>query len=197
MANIKWKSALYIVLAIAILVFCINWVISDKSFDFSFVMDSIGKTVTTIGIICVLFCKHLWKCKLFKKWLVLIPDLSGIWEGNIDSDWINGQKLDRSLITDVTLSIKQSLFKVSCVLKTDESKSESFSSLFIIDEDNQRKQLLYSYQNVPNGDKLDDSPIHYGTVMLDINSNNNYLSGNYWTNRHTSGKIQFVLKPKQ
>ena len=194
MTNIKWKSVLYIVLAIAIVVFCINWVFSDKNFDFSFVTDSIGKSITTIGIISALFCKYLWKCKLFKKWLVLIPNINGKWKGTIDSNWINGEEIERSDIYSVTLTIKQSLFRVSCALKTDESKSVSFSSTFIIDEEKQEKQLLYSYHNVPNGNILDRSPMHFGTVLLDVNADNSVLTGNYWTSRCTSGKMRFVLE---
>ena len=49
----------------------------------------------------------------------------------------------------VTLTIKQSLFKISCIIKTDESESRSKTASFSIDLDNQVEQLIYTYQNIP------------------------------------------------
>ena len=194
---IKWNRAIYIILGIAAIVSVVNWFLSGQIFSFKFVFDCIGASVTAITIASWVFCNKAWKWKLFRKWLVVIPDLNGIWEGTLTSDWANpetGEKLDP---IKATLTIKQSLFKISCALTTGESSSRSIASELIVDSDNQLCRLVYTYQSDPDQTIQERSRIHYGTAMLTIKDDETMLSitGAYWTGRHTSGHMVFK-KPR-
>lgn len=54
----------------------------------------------------------------------------------------------------------------------------------------EHKKLIYTYLNSPRAEL--QSPIHYGTVILDID-NPNQLEGNYYTNRGTKGSMSFEI----
>ena len=135
----------------------------------------------------------MWKLKIFQKWLVLIPDLNGVWKGGLDSDWVNPETNEKLPTIPANLTIKQTLFKISCVLETKESSSCSLIANFVIDLDNQKSQLVYTYQNDPKQTIQDRSRIHYGTTILNIKKKNNgmLLEGIYWTGRNTSGNMSF------
>ena len=193
MNAIKWNRALYILLGIAAITSGVCWLLGDQKFTFNFVLECIGTSVTVITAISWFFCNVAWKWKIFRKWLVLVPDLNGCWSGTLISDWIDPETKRSVPPIDATLSIKQSLFRTSCVLKTGESSSRSIASTFIIEPDNQVCKLVYTYQNDPDQTIQDRSRIHYGTAMLDIKAENQsvVLDGSYFTGRKTSGQMNF------
>lgn len=169
----------------------INWLIDGKSFTLMFVIDTIGISVTVITIISAFFSTYFWRLRIFRKWLVLIPNLNGKWTGTIESDWINPETQERVASIPTELTIKQSLFKISCMMKTGEMKSTSINGGFNINPDNQEYQLLYTYMSVPKQYIQGHSPIHYGTMLFDMDKNYNVskMFGNYWTGRKTGGFI--------
>lgn len=198
MNAIKWNRALYILLGIAATTSGICWLLGDQQFTFNFVLECIGTSVTVITAISWFFCNVAWKWSFFRKWLVLVPDLNGCWSGTLISDWIDPETKRPVPSIDATLSIKQSLFRTSCVLKTGESSSRSMSSSFIIDPDNQVCKLVYTYQNDPDTTIQYRSRIHYGTAMLDIQVKNQavVLDGSYFAGRKTSGQMNFKREEK-
>lgn len=191
MKTINWENALYVILILAAFMTIINWFFSGKTLSIKFVIDSKSLSVTCISIVCALFCTVFWKAPIFKKWLVLIPDLNGKWDGSIESDWINPETNEVVAPIKTEIMIKQSLFKISCVMKTGDMRSDSISADFNIDDANQKYQLVYIYMSVPKQNKQAGSPIHYGSMMFDFEDNYNVeqMSGNYWTGRKTCGHI--------
>lgn len=198
MKTINWRNALYIILILSAVITTINWSISGRTLGFEFIIDSISLSVACVSIICAIFCTVLWKLPVFRKWLVLIPDLNGKWDGLIESDWINpGTNVGEAPIK-AELNIKQSLFKISCVMKTGDMRSDSISADFNIDDANQKYQLVYIYMSIPKQNSQVGSPIHYGSMMFDFEDNYNVekMSGNYWTGRKTCGhvSVERILK---
>lgn len=196
MKAINWKWTLYILLGLTAVVCCINWLVSGLTFNFKFIIDSISLSVTIISLIAAIFCAKLWKCNIFKKWLVLIPDMNGVWEGTIESTWIDPQTQQKSAPIPTELTIKQSLFFISCVMKTGEMRSSSINAGFNINSDNQEFQLLYTYMSIPKQHIQERSRIHYGTIIFDLGKNYDVseISGNYWTGRKTGGFISMEKK---
>ncbi len=45
--------------------------------------------VTVFVVICFMFTKWLWRWKMFRGWIVLVPDIQGTWSGELQSTWIN------------------------------------------------------------------------------------------------------------
>ena len=196
MNAIKWNRALYMLLGIAALTSMIKWFVGDQQFTFKFVMDCIGTSSTVITVISCVFCQTAWKWEIFRNWLIVVPDLSGVWEGVLESDWIDPDTNKKIAPIKAMLVIRQTLFRVSCLLTTGESSSRSITSEFIIDMDSQTCKLVYTYQSDPSQILQHKSRIHYGTAVLNIKDTptNKLLDGNYWTGRCTSGHMIFQRK---
>jgi len=102
-------------------------------------------TVVTIDTIIIgLFSKYLWKWRIFKGWLVPFPNLNGTYKGTIQTTWIDPKTNERPSLIPAILTISQSFFSISCVMRTQEMTSSSFISDFILNEENQVKKLSYS-----------------------------------------------------
>ena len=147
----------------------------------------LSKTVCGLTIISSLFISFGWKWKIFKGWLVVIPNLSGKWTGTMYSNY---ETPPLEIPTEV--EIKQTFFHTIVKLKTGESKSNSLVASFDIDKDKGVAQLIYTYQNIPKATVQDRSEIHYGTTILDISEDETELNGFYWTNRETKGDLKLT-----
>lgn len=191
MRVINHKSALYMALGIVAASFLFRWFIGEQQWSFSYIIESVTTSVTATTFIYGLFRKWLWKMKIFRKWLVIIPNLNGRWKGELRSSWINKETNEKYYTEDVEFSIKQSLTHISCVMKTPQMKSSSMIAQIVIDEENQKYQLVYSYQSEPNQNLQKESRIHFGTAKLDMNDQYDVseLQGLYWTNRETDGVL--------
>ena len=191
MKSINWKSASYILLGLVAVICCVNWFVRGQYFNIMFITKSISLSVTIISFISAIFCTTLWKCKFFAKWLVLVPNMNGVWQGTLQSTWVDPCTQQKVAPIATELTIKQSLFSISCVMKTDEMRSNSINAGFNINSDNQEFQLLYTYLSIPKQHIQERSRIHYGTIIFDLDKNYDVseISGNYWTGRETVGSI--------
>lgn len=151
--------------------------------------DIITTSISFTAIIVVLFVSWAWRWRIFRGWLVPIPNLNGKWEGSIKFK-DNGENHTRKVFVD----IKQTFLSIVVRFRSKESTSISICGSFNIDEKRGIKQLIYSYQNDPDANIRETSPVHYGTTKLDIGSDSKSLIGEYWTSRKTMGTI--VLKKK-
>lgn len=193
MKNINLKITLWIILIIALLVFILNYLYVEKLNICSYIFNSLTESISVITIIAFLFDRYFWQCSIFRNWLVLIPNLNGKWKGIICSDWINPDTKEKCMPIETSLSIKQSLTNISCVMTTGEMKSNSITSDFRIDINNQVLELSYVYLSIPNLTVRNRSQIHHGAIIFDIIIENNNvirLKGNYWTDRKTIGTIE-------
>lgn len=190
---VKWKNVLYIILGLSALISIFTWCVGKQIFSVEFVFECIGNSSAVIGVVTPIFCFKLWKYKIFKGWLVLVSNLNGVWQGSIKSNWINPETNQKNPPIDATLYIKQSLFKTSCVVRTKESASCSTIANFVIKPESQIEKLVYVYQNDSSLEFRGKSPIHYGTASLNIIKDNENISlvGNYWTDRETTGVMEF------
>lgn len=149
-------------------------------------------TVVTIDtLIGFIFIRYLWQMKIFKGWLVPFPNLNGSYKGTIQTTWIDPLTNERPASIPATLTINQSLFRISCVMRTKEMTSHSFIGDFILDTDEQVKKLSYSYSSEPNQVVIERSPCHLGTTVFEIEEKPKLrLNGQYWTGRKTTGTIE-------
>ena len=150
----------------------------------------ISTGISATAIITVLFVSWAWKWRIFRGWLVPIPNLNGKWEGRI---FYKEEGEDKS--RKVSVDIKQTFLYIVVRFCSKESKSLSFCGSFNIDEKRGIRQLIYSYQNDPYSIIRERSAVHFGTTKLDISPDNSVLEGEYWTSRKTLGSI--TLKKKR
>ncbi|RUA04342.1 MAG: hypothetical protein DSY43_06610 [Gammaproteobacteria bacterium] len=146
------------------------------------------------GILITLFIKYIWKWRFLYDWLVPFPNLNGTWEGQIKSIWIDPETNKTLNAIPVELTIKQSFLSTSCVVVTNKLESLSFISGFIIDKENQILQLVYSYNSTTKQTEIEGNNKHSGTVVLNIKNHAKKLEGYYWTDRKTTGDVQFSIK---
>lgn len=150
--------------------------------DFDDWVSLIGKVVAVTSLITITYIYHVWRYNPLEKCPVLCKSYDGVITPTCDS-----------VPRKATITIKQNLISVNITLQTEESKSISISSC--IDKVYNETQLVYTYRNNPNAEVRERSQIHYGTVILCID-NVNEISGQYFTDRKTTGDMKFQAKEK-
>lgn len=191
MRNATLGNALYLLIGIS----SIAWfsLAYFNGLDLSKVRDFFGlipKVVSIDLLVVAVFVKWGWKYEIFRGWLVPFPDLSGTWIGYIHSDWKNPQTGEKLPPIPVILTVNQSFFHVSCVMRTSEMESFSYSEGFLIDVDRQIKKVAYSYTSKPRLSLSERSIPHDGTAVFQIIEKPKLkLVGRYWTERLTKGEI--------
>lgn len=178
------------VLLILFLTFTISLILSEE-ITYWTILLKLPTAFTIYGAIFIIFAKWLWKSRIFKGWLVLIPDLSGEWTGKLNTTHPDPKTEKKNRPKDINATIKQDLFNISIIMRTMEMKSTSFVAAFDIDRNQNRNRVCYSYTSRPNPQYRSESPIHDGTTLLDIIGNPpSELNGEYWTTRKTTGMIE-------
>jgi hypothetical protein len=143
-------------------------------------------------LILAIFDKWAWHWKVFHPWLLSTPYIEGSWKGIIKSNWINpetGKVIDP---IDSYLIIRQKFSTIHARLITEESSSEPLTGDLIKNPD-ETWQFVGAYRNTPKILIRERSPIHHGTIMLQIKEQPpTSLEGDYWTDRNTQGEIVFT-----
>lgn len=143
-----------------------------------------SKVVMIMTILSSLFISFAWKWRIFRGWLIPIPNISGKWEGKLISTYKNPPMEIPTIVY-----IKQTFFHTIVKIQTGESSSISKCASFDIDSERGVKHLYYSYVNKPKAEVRHRSEIHYGTTLLEISEDNKSMTGEYWTSRKTTGSI--------
>ena len=191
MRNVTLKNSLYMLVGTsAIAWFAIAYI---SELDLSKIIDFFGlipKVVSFDLLIIAVFVKWGWKHKIFRGWLVPFPNLNGSWVGFIYSDWINPETGAKPTPIPVTLTVNQSFFHISTMMRTGEMESSSYSEGFLIDPDRQIKILSYIFTSKPRLSLNARSIPHDGAAVFQIiESPKKKLVGKYWTERLTKGEI--------
>ena len=182
------KNFIWVLVFLSLVTFLIIYCVQGHNaipMNIKLLFGDISKTVFVITLISTLFISFGWKWRIFKGWLVVIPDLSGKWIGIMYSNYKNPP-----LEIPVEIEIFQTFFHTTVKFKTGECQSVNLVASFDIDKDKRIKRLIYSYHNIPKATVQDRSAIHYGTTILDISEDESELNGFYWTNRGTKGDMK-------
>jgi len=198
MRNLNLKTALLFIVGMSALFGWLIILIQKPTLSFFVFLKLFPKVVTIDTIIITIFSSFLWKFKIFKGWLVPFPNLNGTWKGYIHTTWIDPTTGKRPGPIPAILTIKQSFFKISCVMRTAEMCSRSTISDFVLDSHNQIKQLTYSYDSNPIQTVKERSAQHLGTMVFNIiEKPKRKLKGEYWTGRKTTGDIEMEFWKKE
>lgn len=159
---------------------------------------SLPKTVslvaTLIGTVAVAIANWTWRA-LWRRFpvlnKVLFPDLNGVWEGTLQTTWMDPVtgKVPGPIPTRVT--IRQGVLKVSIRQRTAESDSWSTKVIPEAEPDADRYRLWYTYTNKPKATVAHRSSDHDGVAWLEISLEDdpNELRGQYYTSRRTTGDL--------
>ena len=187
MVKINIKYFMWLICMFALLIyFCIYFAFghNNEPYSLSAFLGDCSKVVMIMTLLSSLFISFAWKWRIFRGWLISIPDISGKWEGKLISTYINPP-----MEIPTTVYIKQTFFHTIVKIQTGESSSISKCASFDIDSVRGVKHLYYSYVNKPKAEVRNRSEIHYGTTLLEISEDNQSMTGEYWTSRKTTGSI--------
>lgn len=135
------------------------------------------------SLLILLFNYYLWKIIMIRKLLgITTPHLDGSWKGFIKTSF---EKYQNEIQAE--LIITQSWLRIIIVFKTDSSESKS-SSLSIVRQ-GQEYELIYSYDNYPDGGEAESLVPHKGFVLAKLNSSYNIIDGQYFTDPHRSKNL--------
>jgi len=83
-------------------------------------------------------------------------------------------------------------------MRTPEMTSRSYVAEFELQQDNQIRQLIYTYTSKTNPSVTERSAAHDGTIVFEIIGNPvSRLRGNYWTSRKTTGEVTLTFRSNE
>ena len=199
MRNINIHLALWLIIGLSGIIWVALGLVSTrdlvKPLEF---ISLLPKVITIDAVIISIFVKWGWRIPLLRPWLVPFPDLNGTWVGQIHSIGPEEETGTARSPIPAILTVRQTFFHVSCVMQTDEMRSDSFAEGFRIDLDRQVRELIYSYDSRPKMHLQDRSPRHEGTGVIEvIESPERRLRGRYWNERRGTGELEFVYHSKK
>jgi len=83
-------------------------------------------------------------------------------------------------------------------MRTHEMVSRSYCTDFVLNDDDQLRQLAYVYTSSPKATVAHRRSVHDGTIVFDIIGKfPKKLTGKYWTARKTTGDVELMFKCKK
>ncbi len=162
-----------------------------------------GQTLTTsllnpssivLGIIITavtIFEKWLWRFSLLYPWFVGVPNLIGVYKGELNPYSIDPSTNAKREVIPAFLVIRQTFSTIYVRVYTADSESCSILGSFIQSPDGTH-ELLYTYRNEPRLYVRPKSPIHYGGARLTVSHRIEQLEGSYWNDRQSIGDMKFL-----
>lgn len=158
-----------------------------------------GITTGIVTLFATAFHSHFWKLRFLQDWLVKRPDLSGTWECRLQSNF----KLGESAVDKIVYAvIRQNLSSLHFYLYTERAHSVSIADTISSDGAG-LFSLTIVYRNTPDIDQRDagefmtKSQIHFGSAhFTNISYSAPIVSGHYWTDRNTNGKLMLLKRHK-
>jgi len=178
---IKYSIILY-----SVIIFILSFV-TGQSID-NYLFRWLSGSTSIVILIWGAYDKWLWRMSFFKylAWFLQIPILHGTWKGKLkyekDENGISGE-------VDIYVAINQTFTSVS-VRSYFKKPSASKSITAKIEEEIDRKKLVYLYKSESPHGKRDVNRPHDGAVVFDIVGNPvKKLLGSYFTDRKGAGTV--------
>jgi hypothetical protein len=150
--------------------------------------------LAAVGLVA-LWDRWLWRLPVAQRFASVPSDLNGTWKGVQTSLWVDPATGESPKPKAAFLVVRQTSSKISVVLFTDESRSRS--SLAAVTSRDGITSLGYFYLNLPDSRHRDRSPIHSGSVSLDVTGRPaSRLKGKYWTDRDSRGELDFKIRSR-
>lgn len=155
-----------------------------------FMVSGFGILNLVVGLCLNFGWKYIWKIfPILNQWV--FPDLSGHWEMGIEWKGKDEQCNDKSGSKQAKAIIKQSLLKISMEVESEDSDSETIVAKPKKAPESDRPELFYAFLVTPHEKKSVPLIPYKGTALLTLrNDDTNELSGNYFTDRQSSGRFK-------
>jgi len=156
---------------------------------------------TVVGVLVglsILLEHVLWRVRFLQPWFVSRPNLRGTWKVNLQSDYIDQETNAQIQPIVCYMGVKQTLSTLQMHLMTHESESWFIAEAILPSPSGEGHQIIGVYTNKPKvhlrGKKSD---IHLGALVLDTHGATHKpatITGEYWTDRNTTGSMDFVKR---
>lgn len=146
----------------------------------------LSTVLAVLVILVAILDKWAWHWRVLQPWLIHVPDLRGTWRAELRrtngaEDTINAY-----------MAIRQTCSSLSMRLMSNESASMLLAARMTKAADGEFT-VTGVYQNVPNLSVRDQSPIHNGAILLNVQGTPPVtLDGQYWTDRATRGELRLT-----
>ena len=181
-----------VIIVAAIVWACIVWLRGGElSWEY---ITPFGAVITSVSILLMLFERVLWRWWPFYIFSG-IPDLRGDWKIEVRSNYVDPSNSEPSQCVEGTAAVRQTLSSLS--IRTDTGSQTSFLIAYnIIRHGDGVYEVVGVYQSDPDlALRGSYSEIHYGAFRYSINGPPiTEMHGNYWTDRNTRGKINFLRR---
>lgn len=184
----QFKKLIFPFLLLSFVVFTIlNWLLPE---GYGGWLKCITYTSVVMNVVCVFYADVVWR---FNPW-ERVPRFAKEYDATI-------KYCDRGIEKEkpATISIEQTLLKVSVEVHTNQIKSQTICSNLVVE--NGKDVLYYTYLTDPNAVGNDNNPPATGTCRIPIEIRGKFFSktpkilkGKYWTTLKTKGDI--ILKEK-
>lgn len=136
----------------------------------------ISNSVAVVSAISFFYVNWGWRLNPFEK----LPKLKKKYTGTLKYNYKNkpGEK-------PIELKIKQTLFSIKVISRTDINKSSTIIGNIVMEND--EYVLYYSYRTSPDL-MIKNNPIQHGTCRIILDEIKE-LKGCYWTDRNTTGDM--------
>jgi len=193
MKNTRTQSAFWLQFGVFLAIWLV--LIALNRLPFTIEWATIRLLPSVVGfyaLIYVVFVTWAWRWRIFRRWLVVVPDLQGTWAGDLRSTWSGASNESEPDLIRVYLVIRQTLHKTHVRIFTAESRSSSESASLNVNEEQGETVLVYHFINLPVAQVRHRSEIHFGTARLYLGGAgepSRSLEGEYWTDRKTTGHM--------
>jgi hypothetical protein len=182
-------------LALAVVGWALILLISKTPIDIRHLMP-FGMVVSFLVLLGGAFEYALWRQAWLHGWFVKRPDLRGTWRVELRSDWIDPKTGKQAPLIVCYMGVEQRLSRLQMHLMTFESESWFIADRIMPSPSDKGYQVVGLYTNKPRIDlRRDRSKMHQGAVVLDTHgppARPETLTGEYWTDRKTSGRMNFT-----
>lgn len=189
------RAHLPAILGIAVLVWSVLLILNGQSVSLQ-LLKPFSTVAGVVGVLALAFDRWLWRWPPLHPWFVATPDLQGTWRGELVSDWYR-EDGDPIPPIEAFLVIRQTFSTISMRLLTSES-----ASMLLSGSVSKAPDGVYTatgiYLNVPDPLRREESPIHHGGLILQIQGvPPAALQGEYWTDRKTKGGLRFIARNRR
>lgn len=184
------KSIPFFLAALGILAaWILGWIVQKTQISIPWWVDA-PAVVGFYGLFYKIFDTWIWRFEFLRKiGVIKLPDLNGVWQGNVSSSYDNYSKEH-----EAKLKIHQTWTQISIYFESEKSESYSLSGM-ITAENPVAKALSYEFRNEPKVQAIETMHSHRGMarLTLSLKDKNEFLDGEYFTgrDRQTYGRMHF------
>lgn len=175
--------------AVVIAIFAVSSWVTSGELDLTW-LRLFSAAVLVVTVLLTAYDLWLWRLPLVQRIPGVPRSVRGTWRGTIASLWLDPAKGSNIGPIEAYLVVRQTSTTVAVRLFTQESSSSS--TLARVAQPDGSPVLDYLYLNRPRPTVRGRSPMHHGSVALEVSGTPAHrLTGRYWTDRDSKGEMQF------